>query len=71
MAEKRNAADELRGLLEQLDDRLREAERLRSYADERSHRPLVWPDRRRTPRVDDERPTQSRSERTLERDRRG
>jgi hypothetical protein len=45
------SADEIRGLIERVDGELREAERLRSHADERTRRKPFFPDRRRTPRI--------------------
>lgn len=43
--------DDIRGLIEQVDGQLREAERLRSYANERQRRSEFFPDRRKTPRI--------------------
>jgi len=43
-------ADDLRALLEQIDARLREAERLRDHVEHRDESPF-WPDRRRVARV--------------------
>ena len=52
MSEKRKITpDDIRGLIEQFDDRLREAQELRSYVNERSRRGEWWPERRRAPRV--------------------
>ena len=48
---KRPTPDEIRGLIEQIDGQLREAERLRNYANERSRANDFWPDRRKTPRI--------------------
>ena len=42
--------DRMRELLEQIDARLRDAERLRNHAEQRAERPL-WPDRRGVGRV--------------------
>jgi hypothetical protein len=44
-------ADEIRSLIERVDGELREAERLRNYADERNRRPEFFPERRKRPRV--------------------
>ena len=43
--------DDIRSLIEKVDGQLREAERLRSYANERNRRSEFYPDRRQTPRV--------------------
>src|SRR5438552_5057165 len=43
-------ADRVRELLEQIDARLRDAERLRSHVEERRESPF-WPDRRRIGRI--------------------
>lgn len=43
---KRPTPDEIRGLIEQVDGQLREAERLRNYADERARRKEFFPERR-------------------------
>jgi hypothetical protein len=52
MSEKRkNTPDDIRALIERVDDQLREAQRLRSYVNERSRRGEWWPERRRVPRV--------------------
>jgi hypothetical protein len=48
---KENSADDIRNLIEEVDGRLREAERIRSYVNERAGRPAWWPERRRVPRV--------------------
>jgi len=47
---KRFAEDFVRGLIAQIDARLREAERLRREADQQHHDRPFWPDRRRTRR---------------------
>jgi hypothetical protein len=44
-------ADEIRSLIEQVDGQLREAERLRNFANERNRRIDFFPDRRKTPRI--------------------
>ena len=49
-----NRSDDIRGLIEQIEGELREAERLRSYADERSRRTPFWPERRKMPRIPQE-----------------
>ena len=43
-------ADEIRGLIEQVDSQLREAERVRSYVNE-ARRQAFFPDRRQRPRI--------------------
>jgi hypothetical protein len=48
---KKPTLDEIRGLIEQVDGRLREAEQLRSHVNERNRRAPGWPDRRRAARV--------------------
>jgi len=48
MSERRH--DRVRDLLDQIDARLRDAERLRSHIEERRESPF-WPDRRRVGRV--------------------
>jgi hypothetical protein len=50
--------DEIRSLLERVDGQLREAERLRNFANEQSRRTDYYPDRRKTPRV----PTRAESD---------
>ena len=52
MAEHRNkATDDIRGLIEQVDGQLREAELIRSYINDRPRRTEFFPDRRKTPRI--------------------
>jgi hypothetical protein len=41
----------IRSLIEQIDGQLREAARLRNYANDRSRANDLWPDRRKTPRI--------------------
>ena len=55
MSRQRGSSDDIRGLIEQIDGLLREAERLRSYADERNRRTPFWPERRKMPRIPQER----------------
>jgi hypothetical protein len=43
--------DEIRRVIERVDGQLREAERLRSYVNERSRRQAFFPDRRKAPRL--------------------
>ena len=43
--------DEIRSLIERVDGQLRQAERLRSYVNDRSRANDFWPDRRKTPRI--------------------
>jgi hypothetical protein len=50
MAERKDE-ERVRNLLDEIDGRLRDAERLRSHADDRQKRPAVYPDRRRSIRV--------------------
>jgi hypothetical protein len=48
---KDNTAEDIRGLIEQVDGQLREAERLRTYVHDRHRRPAFFPERRRAPRI--------------------
>jgi hypothetical protein len=48
---KRPTPDEIRSLIERVDGQLREAQRLRNYANERSGANDFWPDRRKMPRI--------------------
>ena len=52
MPERRDE-ERLRKLLDDIDGRLRDAERLRSQADDRRRRPAFYPERRRSDRVPD------------------
>jgi hypothetical protein len=54
MSERRD--EQIRGLLEQLDARVREAERLRRQIAERQQHGPFWPDRRRVGRIADDEP---------------
>jgi hypothetical protein len=49
----RREDDRLRNLLDEIDSRLRDAERLRSYADEQQRRGAFYPERRHSERVPD------------------
>lgn len=53
-----------RSLIEELDRRLLEAERLREYVNDRSRQSHFWPDRRRTPRLPIARNDQPQTDRT-------
>ena len=48
---KESTADEIRRVIERVDGQLREAERLRSYVNERSRGSAFFPERRKTPRL--------------------
>ena len=47
----KNAADEIRDLIERIEGQLRESEALRHQADQRRRRAQVFPERRKRPRV--------------------
>jgi hypothetical protein len=49
----RREDERLRKLLDDIDVRLRDAERLRSHADDRQRRPAFYPERRHSERVPD------------------
>jgi hypothetical protein len=48
--------DEIKGLIERVDEVCREAERARNQADDAMRRRPFWPDRRKTPRDSDSTP---------------
>ena len=48
---KDSTPDEIRRVIERVDGQLREAERLRSYVNERSRGSAFFPERRKTPRL--------------------
>ena len=48
---KTHTPDDIRNLIEQVDGQLREAEKLRSYANERHKRKDFFPERRKHPRI--------------------
>ena len=60
----RRSRDPLRDLVDEIEERLRDAERLRNHAEQRRHQEAFWPDRRHTSRVPD------RGDSKIDRDRR-
>jgi len=54
--EKPPASDEIKGLIERVDEICRESERIRDRANHTMRQVPIWPDRRKTPRWDDEPP---------------
>jgi hypothetical protein len=52
--EKPPVSGEIKGIIERVDEICRESERIRDRADHTMRQPPIWPDRRKTPRWDDE-----------------
>ena len=57
MAEgKPSASDEIKGIIERVDEICRESERMRDHADHAMRQRPFWPERRKIPRFSEERP---------------
>jgi hypothetical protein len=53
------ASDEIKGIIERVDEICRESERIRDRANHTMRQTPFWPDRRKTPRFDDQQPPSS------------